>query len=273
MNDYHNKIVNSQSIYDSSMPRASGSHSLGSPAPPPPVSLRRGFLQKLRTKAFWSQVLIVVGLITITLGILYGPMLMRQGSFWWRQRTTTSVVDERPEIQRNAIYPGDLAFFELSGSLDTSIEPIVPRDNRIVIDKIEVNAPIVALPSYDDNEVLRAIEAGVGHYPETASPGEPGNMVMTGHSSYWWWDRGQYKFVFQHLGELVVGDVITIYYSEKRYDYRVSEMREVRPSGPHVDEIFEQEKFAARPVITLITCTPVGTTLRRLIVVAELVEG
>lgn len=273
MNDYHNKIMNSQSIYDSSMPTSTGGHSPNSPTVSPPGAPRKGFLQKLRTKAFWLQVLVVVGLISVTLAILYGPMLMRRGSYWWRQRTTPTVADERPETQRNSVYPGDLAYFELSGGVDESIEPVIPQDNRIVIDKIEVNAPIVDLPSYNDDEVLKAIEAGVGHYPDTAQPGQPGNMVMTGHSSFWWWDSGQYKFVFQHLNDLVVGDTITVYYDETRYDYRVSEMREVRPSGPHVDEIFEQEKFAARPAITLITCTPVGTTLRRLIVVAELVEG
>jgi LPXTG-site transpeptidase (sortase) family protein len=210
-----------------------------------------------------KQAAVLIALAVFTLLILYWQLIYKQMDYWWRHRTTTEVVSDRP----NSLFPGNKASFQINDSHNQ--EEVIPLDNRIVIDKIEVNAPIVDIPTYDDNDVLNAIQNGVGHYPDTAYPGEGGNVFLTGHSSFWWWDKGQYKFVFQHLEDLVIGDKITVYYNQKRYDYIVKDMQVVKPKGPHVVDLFNQDEYKDHPVLRIMTCTPVGTSLNRLIVTAE----
>ena len=66
------------------------------------------------------------------------------------------------------------------------------------------------------------------------------------------------------LEKLEIGDTIYANYEGKRYTYVVTKKEEVLPS--QVDRlIYETNK----PVMTLITCTPLGTALRRLLVTAE----
>jgi len=208
--------------------------------------------------------LVLSALVLATIGVLYWPTIYRAADYWWRHLRTT----ERPGAPTNALYPGEKAIFELDDD-EPLVGPIVPPDDRIVIDKIEVNAPIVYMDSTADDAVLRFIERGVGHYPQTAKPDEPGNVFLTAHSSYWWWSAGEYKFVFQHLESLVIGDIITVYYQQQRYDYRVRSMNVIKPKGEDADHVFDQEPYFEDPVLTIMTCVPVGTSLRRLIVVAE----
>lgn len=137
---------------------------------------------------------------------------------------------------------------------------IVPAGNKILIPKIEVDAPIVEEPSRNEAAVLRALRDGVVHYGATASPGQNGNVVMIGHSSNDWWEPGNYKFVFVLLDKLVIGDRIEVNYNERKYVYEVSEILIVDPSAVEV------LNPTTDPVLTLITCTPPGTSWRRLIV-------
>lgn len=218
-------------------------------------------------KAVGRHLSVFVGLVALTLTLLYWPAIGGELGYWWRHRTDTRQAPSSVEEYNLLTAEGEAGF-----QVDVPIVPekrIIPTDNRIVIDKIEVNAPIVDMDGGDDNSVLTALQNGVGHYPDTAFPGQGGNAFLTAHSSYWWWDKGNYKFIFQHLEKLVVGDILTVYYNQRRYDYRVREIKTVKPVGDHVDALFAQEPYINDPILTLMTCTPVGTTLNRLIVVAE----
>lgn len=144
-------------------------------------------------------------------------------------------------------------------------QEFVPAQDTIVIPKINVDAPIVYMQSIDNKQILEDIKSGVGHYPNTALPGEVGNVFMTGHSSYYWWSGGKYNQVFALLDQLEPGDLIYIYYQKGKYIYRVRESKVVRPEQVDVLEP------TADPILTLMTCTPVGTNLRRRIVQADLV--
>jgi len=100
----------------------------------------------------------------------------------------------------------------------------------------------------------------VVHYPGTASPGQVGNVFITGHSSYYPWDPGKFKDVFAVLGQLEVGDEYFVYFGQQKFTYKVREKYEVSPDNVNVLQQPHDKK-----VSTLMTCTPVGTTLRRLI--------
>lgn len=151
--------------------------------------------------------------------------------------------------------------------------PVTPTDNRLVIPKIGKSVPLVNLSAENiqgenwselEKQIQDGLRQGVVHYPGTAKPGQYGNVFITGHSSYYPWDPGQYKDVFALLGQLEVGDRYYIYYNQVKYTYEVREKFEVQPSNVAVLEQPTDEKIS-----TLMTCTPVGTTLRRLILKAE----
>ena len=146
-------------------------------------------------------------------------------------------------------------------------EKVIPKENKIVIPKISVDAPIVFPQNADNKSILEAIKNGVAHYPGTALPGRPGNVFITGHSSYYWWSGGQYNRVFTLLDKLVANDLIYIDYDGKEYVYKVRGSIVVLPSQT---EVLNPTPNA---VLSLMTCTPVGTNLKRLIVQADLISS
>lgn len=148
-----------------------------------------------------------------------------------------------------------------------------PIDYRLIIPKTATNVPLIDMPTKyatDDlwgkfeKEVQAALRNGVVHYPGTAYPGQVGNVFFTGHSSYYPWDKGQYKDVFANLNQLDVGDEYVVFYNQEKYIYKIAEKKEVRPSQVGVLEQAKDKKLS-----TLMTCWPLGTTLKRLILVAE----
>jgi sortase A len=152
---------------------------------------------------------------------------------------------------------------------------IAPPDDRILVPRISQNVPIVRVPTDMlirkdwgalEKQIQEALRHGVVHFPGTAFPGEPGNIVLTGHSSYFPWDPGRFKDVFALLHQVNVGDKVIVYHEQKKYEYQIYEKKVVKPS--QVDVL--TQKGESR--LTLITCTPVGTDLNRLVLLAKLIS-
>ena len=162
------------------------------------------------------------------------------------------------------------------GDMLSFLPEVGPPNNWIIIPKLALNVPLVT-PSYQallsqewdklEEDIQAALEMGVVHYPGTAKPGQAGNFFVTGHSSYYPWAQGNYKTIFARLHELEVGDEYWVYYGGDKHRYRVMGKKEVRPSNVAVlDQPIDKR------VSTLMTCTPTGTTLRRLILTAEEID-
>lgn len=172
---------------------------------------------------------------------------------------------------------------DLSGAANDStadlagfLPPVGPPENRLVIPKLNLNVPIVipptdALIAEDwkklEEDIQIGLQDGVVHYPGTARPGKPGNFFVTGHSSYYPWAPGEYKSVFARLHDLNVGDEYWIFYNGDRYRYIIDSKKEIKPSDVSVLDQPVDERMG-----TLMTCTPIGTTLRRLILSAQEVD-
>ena len=154
-------------------------------------------------------------------------------------------------------------------------DPDAPGDAKpiveIQISKINVSAPMVWSQSDLEANMLKDLENGVNHYAKTASPGQNGNAIISGHSSNYIWAKGEYNHIFKDLNNLEKGDVITIKTSQQNgrviiYSYKVSD----KFTAPANDErIFTA---ANEPILTLATCWPIGTNLERLIIKAELIK-
>ena len=110
------------------------------------------------------------------------------------------------------------------------------------------------------------LKASLIQYQGTALPGELGNPVIYGHSVLpQYFDPNNYTRIFSTLYTLQPGDEIIIHLDGVDYTYVVSQMYEVQP-----DDLSPLAQTYDGYHLTLITCTPPGTYLRRLIVKAEL---
>lgn len=135
------------------------------------------------------------------------------------------------------------------------------ENNHLNIPIINVNAPVTW--NSPEERILEDLKNGVAHYDGTALPGENGNVFISGHSSNYWWNKGLYNQVFALLDKVKQGDRIYLNYNNQPYVYTVEKIEVVKPDNIEVLNPTDHS------VITLMTCTPVGTTLNRLIVQAR----
>ena len=143
----------------------------------------------------------------------------------------------------------------------------VGPDPRLIIPKINVDTPVFYDISPDKTSLDKAMENGVAQFNipgANSHPGEVGNTVLSGHSSNDVFAPGDYKYIFIQLDKLEVGDTIYANYKGKRYTYSVTKKEVVKPT-----EVNKLVYPTDKPVMTLITCTPIGTALNRLLVTAE----
>ena len=73
-----------------------------------------------------------------------------------------------------------------------------------------------------------------------------------------------YKFIFSGLERLEDGDLIYVNYNSVRYTYRVIKKEVVEPSN-----VAALVSDTNKPLITLVTCTPLGTSRYRLLITGE----
>jgi len=160
----------------------------------------------------------------------------------------------------------------ISPSKTVSATPIVGNqsgpvgpESKIVIPKINLEVPIVyGLNSVDEKDVQSGLEQGVVHYASSPEPGEIGNAVIVGHSSNNILNSGKYKFAFVLLKRLEAEDTFFVQKDGVRYTYKVYEKKIVQPTDVSVLGPADRAN-----TITLITCDPPGTSINRLIILAE----
>ncbi|MEO6110065.1 MAG: sortase [Candidatus Saccharimonadales bacterium] len=180
-------------------------------------------------------------------------------------------------IQYNQIFVANVQAYVSPGSIDPQnivVDPTndvqVSAESRLIIPKINVDVPVFYDVGSDYNSQMAAMNNGVAHFaiPGASShPGEVGNTAIAGHSSNDLFDSGDYKFIFAQLEKLAPGDSIYANYKSIRYTYVITKVETVKPT-----EINKLVYPTTKPVLTLITCTPLGTALNRLLVTAEQVS-
>jgi LPXTG-site transpeptidase (sortase) family protein len=138
-----------------------------------------------------------------------------------------------------------------------------PDSATLTVPALDRHAPVVFLAASDAKTVARGLDRGVVLLPQSARPGQPGNVFLTGHSNNWPW-TGPYRRVFAHLDRLQPGDRVTVTW-DRPYTYVVTGQRLV---SPHDVSILDNDY--GRHQLTLMTCWPPGTTFTRRVVTAEL---
>lgn len=162
------------------------------------------------------------------------------------------------------VSPGNAPASEIE-ALDPTITQTVSADPRLIIPKLNIDVPIrFGVPL---SGVMSAMNNGVAHYRingASAYPGEIGNFIITGHSAGDIYSSNPYKYIFSGLERLEDGDLIYVNYNSIRYTYQVIRKQVVEPS-----DVVALVVNTDKPLITLVTCTPLGTSRYRLLVTGE----
>lgn len=104
------------------------------------------------------------------------------------------------------------------------------------------------------------------HYGGTSLPGENGTAVVFGHSTLpQLFDPTNYKAIFATAYKLKTGDILTAEVSGVVFTYEVYSVTVVDPDDP---AILAQNFDNA--YLTIVTCTPPGTTWKRLLIHSRL---
>lgn len=208
----------------------------------------------------FSALVLVVGLVLIgnaALPILYYELTNSR----FTQQLVSPLTSQRAILGEEATvdYSNPKSWFP-----DAPVLP--PKPSRIThynlsIPKLKIEDAIVQIGGEDLMESLI-------HYPGTALPGQYGNVVIFGHSVLpQFFNPRNYKTIFSTLPKLEEGDEILVDFDGIQYRYLVKKIIETKPEDVAVLEQRYDSQW-----LSLITCVPPGTYLRRLIVRAQLVS-
>lgn len=179
--------------------------------------------------------------------VLFFPILREEIIYFFSEKK----ADEKIEIVS-----------EKEPKYEKSLFSIPQEGWYIVIPKIGAVAPIIPqVDPYNEREYRVRLMEGVAHAKGSSVPGEEGNMFLFAHSSDSFYLSYSYNTIFYLLDKLEAGDFIYVIQDGLIYRYVVREHKIIRPNQVEylTDDSDEQ-------TITLMTCWPVGTVAKRLII-------
>ena len=154
---------------------------------------------------------------------------------------------------------------EFNSIVDVYVSQGDDKNQKLPIEELpESVLGIVSIPKIDVQVSIqegideKSLKYAVGHFRETAKPGEKGNCAIAGHRSY------TFNKFFNRLGELETGDEISVKTQKGDFKYIVYEKKIVVPTDISVLSSTEDT------IITLITCHPERSSDYRLIVKAKI---
>jgi len=145
---------------------------------------------------------------------------------------------------------------------------------RIIIPAVDIDARVVDVAWHvvdfgdDVHGVWDTVAGAAGHHRGSADPGQPGNCVLSAHSS----DAG--GAVFRRLDELNNGDIVELCAVDgQRYQYTVSAVLVLDELSATLAEKREHAQWldpVDGSVLTLVTCWPPWSYTHRIVVRADL---
>jgi sortase A len=215
----------------------------------------------LKNYTFWpflSLTCLLAGVLF--LGSVFYPILSYEfKSLSFSKEKLISPVEVLGDATTVVDYSRPSAWFPTAPSLS-------PRPSKIThytlsIPRLKIEQAIVHIGGEDLMDSLI-------QYPGTSLPGQYGNTVIFGHSVLpQFFNPKNYKTIFSTLPTLKKGDEIFVDFDGIKYRYEVTNLREVSP-----DDVSVLEQHYDAEYLSLITCAPPGTYLKRLIVSSRLVR-
>jgi len=155
-------------------------------------------------------------------------------------------------------------------SLNTSAILALPEHlaTRLVIPKMALDASVILAPIAGETWEVNHLDQQIGHLQGTASPGSSSNVVLAGHITLAPDGRAG---PFLKLNSLASGDLVTVYYGDQPFTYRIDHIKTVKPTDIQVTYPSNDSK------LTLITCLNYNRALGRyedrLVAVGYLEQG
>ena len=144
------------------------------------------------------------------------------------------------------------------GRAPRPVAPPPPRANEAHVEVGTIEIPKIGIvkPMLEGIS-LNTLDKAPGHWPGTAMPGQPGNVVVAGH-------RTSKDRPFRHIDQLVAGDEVIFTTADGRFVYRVIDTQIVLPDAMWI--VGQTPASTA----TLFACHPVGSTKERIVVFLQL---
>lgn len=205
----------------------------------------------------------LIAFALLTLLFTYGPIAKQELSYSFRGKTEPAEVvtseslidvaeaDRVVEVQKEAQSLGVNSYFS------------------VVIPKIDAAANVSANVDTANEEVyLSALKQGVAHAKGTYFPGQGKNIYLFAHSTDTSYNVATYNAVFYLLRKLDPGDNLVVFFADDKYVYEVTDRVVVDAE----DTSYITRDYGSERLV-LQTCDPPGTTWKRLLVIAKLVNS
>lgn len=214
----------------------------------------------------------------------------------------TEVVEQPPQPTPAAIPPTDTpapteiaqvpeqnplptATLELPTPTPTQVAPPTPapapvsnpapagdtRPTRLVIESVGIDSEVIPVgwqvveQNGQKYSIWQVADFAVGWHQTSALLGQPGNTVMAGHHNV----NGE---VFRDLVNVEVGDKVTVYAGEQKFEYVIDFKTIVKEKGEPVEVRQKNAQWIAPTDderLTFVTCWPYTNNTHRVIVVAK----
>lgn len=209
-----------------------------------------------------STWLIAAGIILIAIPIVGAMITQYQQDQLYKDYLNSQEMIESIQAMDEAfsMTTGNEAATEASISVGAVTGPAVESYKPTVIGRVKIPKASINLLLVEGTSA-KDLNWGAGHMTTTPMPGQIGNTAIAGHRNYTF---GSY---FSRLGEVAVGDSITVEYKGKNYTYEAYEILTVLP-----DDTSVLRQTNDHAILTLITCAPKGSNTHRLIIHAKLIS-
>ena len=193
---------------------------------------------------------------------IYNDIVLKKNSFDIYRFTKQISINLLTQISPST----DVFAQEILGtnSMEESLkaENIILKDTLLEDTKTKVIINSVNIEGYISQGLSsETMMRGFWHFPTSVYPGVQGNSVIIAH-------RFQYlppaKNTFFNLDRVRVGDSVILQGEGGEYTYIVTNIKEVDPNDTSV--LMQTDDYR----VTLITCTPLWTNHKRLVVTAKL---
>lgn len=189
------------------------------------------------------------------------PRITTQAEAKTIQPVADSFLEELALRRLEAFSFDELKFNDAVSSMDLDPNEVIPAFFTLTIPRLDLREVKVETNSVDTtpHEML-------GHYKGSSLPGKSGNSFIYGHSTLpSHYDVNNYKTLFTFLPKLEKGDTVIINYNGTELKYLVERKEVYQPDD--LDPL--RWRYLPYSSVSLVTCTPPGTTNERTVVFAK----
>lgn len=199
-----------------------------------------------------GRLLIIAASFLILIG--GGLVLFSLQEMYAQEKKTKDSLAQAQEGVQNEVNKESKSVLLTEQPIDISFE----QGEAIGILKIpRLKAELPIIEGTDEDE----LEKGVGHYSTTVLPGQPNQILLSGHRDT----------VFRRLGELEIGDIFEVSMPYGKFTYEITDSKIV-----DADDTTVIRSTAPNEILTVSTCYPfsyVGNAPSRYILNAKRIQN